>query len=57
MSGVNSLGDLAYEMENIYEGVCQKRYQRQQRGLFCTATLSCDRIAEVVDNLKIKDVL
>ena len=26
MSGVKSLGDLAHEMENIYEGVCLKRY-------------------------------
>ncbi|HMY81329.1 MAG TPA: Hpt domain-containing protein [Agitococcus sp.] len=51
MSGVNSLGDLAHEMENIYEGVCQKRYQGNKE-VFSVLQRCHDRIAEVVDNLK-----
>jgi len=53
MSGVNSLGDLAHEMENIYEGVCQKRYQGNKE-VFSVLQRCHDRIAEDVDNLKDK---
>jgi len=51
MSGVNSLGDLAHEMENIYEGVCQKRYQGGKE-VFSVLQRCHDRIADVVDNLQ-----
>lgn len=51
MSGVNSLGDLAHEMENIYEGVCLKRYQGSKE-VFSVLQRCHDRIADVVDHLK-----
>lgn len=51
MSGVNSLGDLAHEMENIYEGVCLKRYHGGKE-VFSILQRCHDRIADVVDHLK-----
>jgi len=51
MSGVNSLGDLSHEMENIYEGVCLKRYQGNA-DVFALLQRCHDRIADIVDSLK-----
>ncbi len=51
MSGVNSLGDLAHEMENIYEGVCIKRYHGNA-DVFALLQRCHDRIADDVDSLK-----
>lgn len=51
MSGVKTLGDLAHEMENIYEGVCQKRYQGTP-DVFSLLQRCHDRIADAVDSLQ-----
>ena len=51
MSGVKSLGDLAHEMENIYEGVCLKRYQGTP-DVFSLLQRCHDRIADAVDSLQ-----
>ena len=53
MSGVNSLGDLAHEMENIYEGVCLRRYHGGTE-VFSLLQRCHDRIADDVDSLKDK---
>lgn len=50
MSGVNSLGDLAHEMENIYEGVCLKRYHGNA-DVFALLQRCHDHIADIVDSL------
>lgn len=51
MSGVKSLGDLAHEMENIYEGVCLKRYQGSA-DVFSLLQRCHDRIADAVELLQ-----
>jgi chemosensory pili system protein ChpA (sensor histidine kinase/response regulator) len=51
MSGVKSLGDLAHEMENIYEGVCLKRYHGTP-DVFSLLQRCHDRIADAVVSLQ-----
>ncbi|MDO8330357.1 MAG: Hpt domain-containing protein [Fluviicoccus sp.] len=51
MSGVTALGDLAHEMENLYEGACLNRYQGTP-AVFSILQRCHDRIAEAVDMLQ-----
>ncbi|RZU46995.1 chemosensory pili system protein ChpA (sensor histidine kinase/response regulator) [Fluviicoccus keumensis] len=51
MAGVTALGDLAHEMENLYEGVCLNRYQGTP-AVFSVLQRCHDRIAEAVEMLK-----
>ena len=51
MSGVSALGDLAHEMENLYEGACLNRYQGTP-AVFSILQRCHDRIAEAVDMLQ-----